>query len=56
MKGVAVSILGAVFWFLLGATTTVAFGRNAILGIIDDITIQFCGALPLVCDLLGIGM
>ncbi len=49
-------ILGAIFWFLLGSATTVALGRNGIQEIIDNITTQFCEALPFVCDLLGTGM
>ncbi len=51
-----VSILGALFWFLLGAATVVSFGVNAIRTGIDDITTQFCEILPIVCDLLGTGM
>ena len=49
-------ILGAIFWFLVGSATTVAFGLGAIQAIIDNITTQFCEALPLVCELLGTGM
>ena len=51
-----VSILGALFWFLLGAATVVSFGVNAIRMGIDDITTRFCEILPIVCDLLGAGM
>ena len=50
------SILGALFWFLLGAATIVAFGVNAIRTGIDDITTQFCELLPIVCDLLRTGI
>ena len=56
LRRIDVPIVGAIFWFLLGSVTTVAVGVNAIRAIIDDITAQFCEALPLVCDLVGTGM
>ena len=56
LRGIAVSISGAVFWFLLGSVTTVALGVKAIQTFIANITTQFCEALPFFCDLLGTGM